>query len=230
VRRWGLIWILKWLVVAATLYLAACASIPPAPELALDLRSQYHISDVIVSVPADGSVSWSDADREYVAGLEHGSGQGSGIVTGSLGVSSLGLKEKGREVAASSPAGLSFVHAKASSIVKTAVEADARAALGGPHPANLRVAIKTLTIVSTAEGVLTGNSHVLETEVWLEDPESGRALTPRIRRSVTVDAGISSVIADGFSTETKPDPVTDLAGRHRQSVVEWLSPGAARAY
>jgi hypothetical protein len=46
--------------------LCGCATLPQ-PQLANDIRSQYRIAEIIVTVPENAKIWWGDAEREYAA-------------------------------------------------------------------------------------------------------------------------------------------------------------------
>lgn len=215
--------------------LEGCAS-APAPGLAAELRRTYHVADVVVSVPADGRVSWSAADREYLTALTAAPGGEHGIVTGS--VSDDRKAEAELQPAASligsgalTPAGRSYVRTRAAASVKTGLSDPVRTALQGNLPARLRVDIKDLTVVSETQKSFLGSSNVLETEVWLEDPATGRPLTQRVKRKTDIATGgpFAGTIFDSSGAAIKGDPVADLSARHARAVIEWLSPVAVAA-
>lgn len=212
---------------------AGCAKTPaPSAQLATEVGRAYHVAEVVVSVPADGRVSWGDADREYVAALAPPPPADGSIVTGSLArrtaVNTPAALDDARSLAegAFSPTGRSYVHAKAAAAVKTGLAHAVGATLQGERPARLRVDIKTLTIVSESQKSFLGSANILETEVWLEDPSTGRPLTPRVKRKADIATGgpFAGTILNGSGAVIAGDPAAELSARHAREVGAWLSP------
>lgn len=211
---------------------AGCATAPaPAPQLATELRGAYYVADVVVSVPADGRVSWGDADREYVAALRPPPTTDRSIITGSVSRNApvnAAAQEAARTLTdgAFSPSGRSYVHAKAAAAVRTGLAGMVRTSLQGERPARLRVDIKTMTIVSESQKSFLGSSNLLETDVWLEDPATGRPLTPRIKRKADISTGgpFAGTILNGSGAVVAGNPAADLSALHARAVGEWLTP------
>ncbi|MEQ8825275.1 MAG: hypothetical protein RIC14_12965 [Filomicrobium sp.] len=193
--------------------LAGCAGLPK-PELSAALRTQYHISDIVVETPANAEIWWGDAERELAAkeGVSFSdNGDGSAI---------------SQDEYAKRPETRAYVGKRIAGIVKDAVQTNTQGVLNGSQPAKLRVEVRGLHISSAIQRIVVGGGHNLFVDAWLVDAKTDKQLTPRQKFTGLVFAGqgVGGVLADQVVNAATKDPVYRLADEVGQKMIVWLRP------
>lgn len=196
--------------------LAGCAGLPK-PELSAALRTQYHISEIVVETPANAEIWWGDAERELAAkeGVNFSdNGDGSAI---------------SQDEYAKRPETRAYVGQRIAGIVKEAATTKTKGVLNGTEAARLHLEVRKLHISSAIQRVLVGGGHHIHVDVWLADARTGKDLTPRqlFIGFVVAGNGIGGVIADQIVNAAMKDPVYRLADQVGQKTMVWLRPPPA---
>lgn len=178
-------------VLIASFCLAGCATGMPSP-LSYDKIKSLRLNDVVVTVAPDASISWANAEHEYLTAHKASGAkpvkQDTAVPASLTDATSADAAEA--SALAASPEGKAFVRDKAAARLKTALDAKLKPALqSGVRPVRLEVTVHAFVIPSALQRVALGGMPAMNASAVLKDAATGEVIAAQPQKNAYAIAG-----------------------------------------
>lgn len=206
--------------------LAACASGPKNPMTAQQIRS-IDIDAIDVSIVPGTPISWGAGEKAY-ANSKGCETPESDTATAGDGYNTAAAQNKPQdcdyEALVNSPEARKFMEAQVISMITDAFQKQVQPAFQGTAPTKIEVKVVEVRVISGAQSVLVGGSHILRATLNVVDLASGKTIAsnPELFSLAGYGAGgFLSLIVEAASN----DPVERLSVGYAEAAKNWIDGG-----
>jgi hypothetical protein len=209
-------------VAILTLSIAGCATAPPSP-LGADQIKSLRLTEISVVTAPDAKIIWGNAEQEFVT--QHRTVKPSAATrtvaeTGSLPDAAVADTAEYNEIV-KSPEAQAYVRHRAEARVRESLEVSLKPALQtGARPVRLEVSISEMFVPSAALRVVVGGVPTIMATAVLKDAATGETLATNTNQlaAATAGNGVIGVLVDqGFS-----DLDARVANSYAEAYRRWL--------
>lgn len=217
------------LLLALMLVVQACATAPPSP-LTADAARSLRLEGVKVTMAPNASVSWANAEQEYVNAQQAKTATASGkkpiTETGTTGVTdpSAATSSQYQELVQSA-GGQSYIKSRVETRLSTALEGHLKPRMRvGSQAVQLDVTVHEFVVPSAIQRVVIGGVPIIKATAVLRDASTGAVLAERKEMIAAAYAGSGwgGVLADQMMEDLDVRLVNSFAAQYG----DWLLPKA----